>query len=81
VPVRPCYFSGGGIINEARIGNWNLIRFYETSRGGLCNLKTGLIKTNDLAESNPAKWKEFGVCLDGRLKEVGANADPKTVFC
>lgn len=70
----PHYWNGGIIspYSVARVGDWKLIRFYETGREEIYHLKTDLSETNDLANSNPAKRKELGAHLDAWLKEVGA---------
>jgi arylsulfatase A-like enzyme len=56
----------------ARVGDWKLIRFYETGTEELYNLKSDLSENNNLSESNPEKRKELSARLDAWLKEVGA---------
>lgn len=70
----PHYWNGGKIspYSVAHIGDWKLIRFYETGREELYNLKSDLSETNDLAEANTGKRKELSARLDAWLKEVGA---------
>jgi arylsulfatase A len=70
----PHYWNGGKVspYSVARVGDWKLIRFYETGREELYNLKADLTEAHDLAESNPAKRKELSERLDVWLKEVGA---------
>jgi arylsulfatase A-like enzyme len=70
----PHYWNGGKIspYSVVRSGDWKLIRFYETGREELYNVKSDLSETNDLAKANPAKRKELGARLDAWLKETGA---------
>ncbi len=70
----PHYWNGGKIMpySVARVGDWKLIRFYETGTEELFNLKHDLSEQNDLAESNPDKRKELSMRLDAWLKETGA---------
>jgi len=70
----PHYWNGGKVspYSVARIGDWKLIRFYETNREELYNLNSDLSETNDLSVKNPAKRKELSTQLDLWLKEVGA---------
>ena len=56
----------------ARVGEWKLIRFYETGREELYNLKSDLSEQDDLAASNTEKQKELSARLRAWLKEVGA---------
>jgi arylsulfatase A-like enzyme len=70
----PHYWNGGKIspYSVARVGDWKLIRFYETGTEELYNLKSDLSEKNNLAEANPEKRKELAARLDAWLKEVGA---------
>jgi len=70
----PHYWNGGKVspYSVARVGDWKLIRFYETDREELYNLKTDLSESHDLAGSNPKRRKELNLRLDAWLKEVGA---------
>jgi arylsulfatase A-like enzyme len=70
----PHYWNGGKVspYSVARIGDWKLIRFYETGTEELYNLKDDLSEKNDLAGSHPNKRKEMSARLDTWLKEVGA---------
>ena len=70
----PHYWNGGKIspYSVARVGDWKLIRFYESGREELYNLKTDLSETNDLAASNQAKRKELVARLDAWLRGVHA---------
>ena len=77
----PHYWNGGAIspYSIARVGDWKLIRFYESGTEELYNLKSDLSETNNLAESNPAKRKELSARLETWLREVGAQMPvPKT---
>lgn len=70
----PHYWNGGKVspYSVARIGDWKLIRFYETGREELYNLKSDLSEVRDRAESEPEKRKELSATLDKWLKEVEA---------
>jgi arylsulfatase A-like enzyme len=70
----PHYWDGGKVspYSVARIGDWKLIRFYESGREELFNLKTDLSETRDLADLNPEKRKEISARLDTWLKQVDA---------
>jgi arylsulfatase A len=70
----PHYWNGGKIspYSAVRVGDWKLIRFYETGTAELYNLKDDLSEKKNLAETNPAKLKELGARLDAWLKETGA---------
>jgi arylsulfatase A-like enzyme len=70
----PHYWDGGIIspYSVARVGDWKLIRFYETGTEELYNLKSDLSEKNDLAKSNPAKRKELDARLDAWLTETAA---------
>jgi arylsulfatase A len=70
----PHYWNGGKVspYSVARIGDWKLIRFYETGTEELHNLKIDLSEKQNLAGSNPEKRKELSARLDAWLKEVGA---------
>jgi hypothetical protein len=54
------------------LGDWKLIRFYESGREELYNLKSDLSERNDLAAAIPGKRRELGARLDSWLREVGA---------
>ncbi len=70
----PHYWNGGKIspYSVARVGDWKLIRFYETGTEELYDLKNDLSEKNNLAASSPAKRKELSVRLDAWLKETDA---------
>jgi len=70
----PHYWNGGKVspYSVVRAGDWKLIRFYESGREELYNLRTDLSEKNDLAPSNPEKRKKLSTRLDEWLKEVGA---------
>ena len=70
----PHYWNGGEIspYSVARVGDWKLIRFYETGREELYNLEWDLSETNNLAAANPQERHELSARLDAWLKEVGA---------
>ena len=54
------------------MGDWKLIRFYESGREELYDLKADLSETNDLAAAQPEKRRELAGRLDAWLKGVGA---------
>ncbi len=70
----PHYWNGGKVspYSVAHVGDWKLIRFYETGREELYNLKTDLSETNDLAAANTYQRKAMSARLDAWLKQVGA---------
>jgi arylsulfatase A-like enzyme len=70
----PHYWNGGKVspYSVARVGDWKLIRFYETGHEELYNLKSDLSETRDLAAANPGKRQELSARLDSWLKQVGA---------
>jgi arylsulfatase A len=70
----PHYWNGGKVspYSVARVGDWKLIRFYETGREELYNLKTDLSEKSDQAAANPEKRQELSARLSAWLKEVGA---------
>jgi arylsulfatase A-like enzyme len=70
----PHYWNGGKVspYSVARVGDWKLIRFYETGREELYNLKADLSETRDRAATVPEKRKELSARLDAWLKEAGA---------
>ena len=70
----PHYWDGGKVspYSVARVGDWKLIRFYETGREELYNLHDDLGEQRDLADSQAEKRRELAVRLDRWLKEVGA---------
>ena len=70
----PHYWNGGKVspYSVAHVGDWKLIRFYETGTEELYNVKSDLSETDNLAASNPEKRKELSARLNAWLKEVGA---------
>ena len=70
----PHYWNGGKIspYSVAHVGDWKLIRFYESGREEVYNLKADLSETNDLAAAQPEKRRELDARLDAWLKDVGA---------
>jgi arylsulfatase A-like enzyme len=70
----PHYWNGGKVspYSVARIGDWKLIRFYETDREELYNLKEDPSEEHDLAGTETARRRELGTRLSSWLKEVGA---------
>ena len=73
----PHYWNNKGALpvtpySVARIGDWKLIRFYETDRDELYNLRDDLSEEHDLASAQPEKRRELSQRLESWLKEVGA---------
>ncbi|MEI6074884.1 MAG: sulfatase [Verrucomicrobiota bacterium] len=70
----PHYWNGGKIspYSVACVGDWKLIRFYETGREELYDLASDLSEKSDLAATQPGKRHELSARLDAWLKEVGA---------
>ena len=72
----PHYWNGGNVspYSVARVGDWKLIRFYESGREELYNLREDSGEQHDLAlDANlAAKHRELAGRLDGWLKDVGA---------
>jgi len=70
----PHYWNGGKIspYSVARVGDWKLIRFYETGREELYDVKSDLSERKDLAAARPEKRQELAGRLDAWLHEVGA---------
>jgi hypothetical protein len=70
----PHYWNGGKVspYSVARVGDWKLIRFYETGREELYDVNSDLSEKNDLSSANPEKRKELNTRLDAWLSEVGA---------
>jgi hypothetical protein len=54
------------------VGDWKLIRFYETGTEELYNLHDDLSEQNNLAAANLEKRRELAARLDTWLKQVGA---------
>ncbi len=70
----PHYWNGTNVspYSVARVGDWKLIRFYESDREELYDLRQDLSETNDLSPQRPQKRQELSARLDRWLKEVGA---------
>lgn len=70
----PHYWNGGKVspYSVARVGHWKLIRFYESDREELYDLRADPAEQRDLAAGQPAQRKKLGARLDKWLKEVGA---------
>lgn len=72
----PHYWNGGRVspYSVARAGDWKLIRFYETGREELYNLKDDLAEQQDLAlgTDTAPKRRELAARLDAWLKKVNA---------
>ena len=70
----PHYWNGGKVspYSVARVGDWKLIRFYETGAEELYNLRTDLSEQHNLAAVQPEKRRELAARLDTWLQQVGA---------
>jgi arylsulfatase A len=70
----PHYWNGGRVspYSVARVGDWKLIRFYESDREELYHLRQDPSEERDLTPSQPARRKELSGRLDTWLKDVGA---------
>ena len=72
----PHYWNGGNVspYSIARIGDWKLIRFYESGREELYHLGDDPGEQYDLAliSNRNGKRRELAARLDAWLKEVGA---------
>jgi arylsulfatase A-like enzyme len=70
----PHYWNGTNVspFSVARVGDWKLIRFYESDREELYDLRMDLSEKNDLAAQRPEQRQELSARLDRWLKEVGA---------
>jgi arylsulfatase A-like enzyme len=78
----PHYWNRGDVspYSVVRSGDWKLIRFYESGREELYNLKSDPSETADLAAINPDRRKELSARLDAWLKKVGAQMpEPKAI--
>ena len=72
----PHYWNGGNVspYSVARVGDWKLIRFYESGQEELYNLRDDLSERHDLAlvSNLSGKRQELSARLDAWLKESGA---------
>ena len=70
----PHYWNGGKVspYSVARVGDWKLIRFYETGAEELYHLSTDLSEQKNLAAAQPEKRRQLAARLDNWLKQVGA---------
>lgn len=70
----PHYWNGGVVspYSVARVGDWKLIRFYESGKEELYNLREDLSEQQDLAAAQPRRRQELAHKLDAWLVNVGA---------
>lgn len=73
----PHYWNGKGALpvtpySVARVNDWKLIRFYETGREELYNLREDPSEQHDLAATQPQKTHQLSNRLSAWLKEVNA---------
>jgi arylsulfatase A-like enzyme len=70
----PHYWNGGKVspYSVARVGQWKLIRFYESGREELYELRGDPSEQHDLALAQPDRRKDISARLNAWLKEVGA---------
>jgi hypothetical protein len=54
------------------VGDFKLIRFYETGQEELYNLREDLSEQHDLAASELDRRRELSLRLDSWLKDIGA---------
>jgi arylsulfatase A len=70
----PHYWNGKGVTpySVVHAGDWKLIRFYETDREELYNLRNDPSEQTDLTTQQPERRRALALQLDAWLKEVGA---------
>jgi len=70
----PHYWNGDKVspYSVARRDDWKLIRFYESGREELYNLKTDESESHDEALAKPEVRQALAARLDAWLREVGA---------
>jgi arylsulfatase A len=70
----PHYWNGSRVspYSVARVGDFKLIRFYETGQEELYNLREDLSEQHDLAASELDRRRELSLRLDSWLKDIGA---------
>lgn len=69
----PHYHNGGARpYSSVRLGDWKLIKQYETDSYELYNLREDIGEKNDLSKKNADKANELTVILDEWLKSVDA---------
>jgi arylsulfatase A-like enzyme len=70
----PHYWNGKGVTpySVIRDSDWKLIRFYESGREELYNLRKDPGESADLAEKEPSQRRALALRLDAWLKEVDA---------
>ena len=56
-----------------RLGDWKLVKSYETNKIELFNIANDIAETNDLSKTNISKANELHDLLLKRLKEMNAN--------
>lgn len=82
----PHYQSGDGPHSALLLGNYKLMKFYETNRLALFDLGTDISETNDLSQEMPLKVQELDRLLVKYLSDIDAQMavpnpdyDPKNV--
>ncbi len=70
----PHYWNGTAVTpySAVRSGDWKLIRFYETGREEVYNLRRDPGEQAEVANQETAKRRILGLRLDAWLREVGA---------
>ena len=70
----PHYWNGGKVspYSVARVDDWKLIRFYESGREELYDLKNDTSETRDQAAAKPEVRQALATRLDAWLRDVGA---------
>jgi arylsulfatase A len=68
----PHYQSGDGPHSALFLGNYKLMKFYETERLALFDIAADISEQNDLSTQQPQKVKELDRLLEQYLQEVDA---------
>ena len=68
----PHYQSGDGPHSALFLGNYKLMKFYETERLALFDIAADISEQNDLSTQQPQKVKELDKLLEQYLQEVDA---------
>ncbi len=70
----PHYWNGKAVTpyTVIRAGDWKLIRFYETGREELYNLRLDPSEQNDVVGQEPTQRRTLSLQMDSWLKQVRA---------
>jgi arylsulfatase A len=69
--------QGGRPAGAVRVGDWKLVKNFETGKTELFDLKKDISEKNDLTRKNPEKSKELDVLLKNWQKGINANMPVK----